>query len=204
MKTWLGRGQTWRPNARIGSAWSGFLEWVRTGQQNRSERKFSSTSDLICRIPWRTANRRFREIEITQHIFPNSVKPSVALLIVDDDEFLLRYVRLVLVRAGYGVLAAQNGEEAWRLILDKPHQIRLLLTDIVMPGSFDGFELAERTQKLHPDLPVLLMTGALPNDSPRTELFAQQGMLLRKPFYPDQLLTIVRENLESAERSMQR
>jgi DNA-binding NtrC family response regulator len=132
------------------------------------------------------------------------VKQSVALLIVDDDEFLLRYVRLVLVRAGYRVLTAQNGEEAWRLMLDQTTQIGLLLTDIVMPGAFDGLQLAERARKRWPDLPVLLMTGALPNDSPRVEEFARQGTLLRKPFYPDQLLTIVRENLESAERSMRR
>jgi two-component system, cell cycle response regulator CpdR len=128
------------------------------------------------------------------------VKPSVALLIVDDDEFLLRYVRLVLLRAGYSVLTAPNGEEAWKLMSDQRQQIHLLLTDIVMPGSIDGFELAERTRKLHPHLPVLLMTGALPNNSPRAEVFTRQATLLRKPFYPDQLLTIVRENLESAER----
>ena len=145
-----------------------------------------------------------REIENTQHILPNSVNRAVTILIVDDDEFLLQYVGLVLTRAGYCVVRAENGEEAWNLILDTTHQIRLLLTDIVMPGSFDGFELAERARRLHPDLPVLLMTGALPNDHPRTDVFTRQGMLLRKPFYPDQLLAIVRENLESAEQSLQR
>jgi len=129
------------------------------------------------------------------------VKPSAALLIVDDDEFLLRYVRLVLMRAGYVVLTAQNGEEAWELMSDHRQQICLLLSDIVMPGSIDGFELAERTRNLHPDLPVLLMTGALANDFWRAEVFARQGTLLRKPFYPDQLLTFVRENLESSQRS---
>lgn len=88
------------------------------------------------------------------------MKPSVTLLIVDDDEFLLRYVRLVLVRAGYDVLTAQNGEEGWKLMSDHRQRIRLLLTDIVMPGFIDGFELADRTRKLSPDLPVLLMTGS--------------------------------------------
>ena len=56
---------------------------------------------------------------------------------MDDEEFLLEYVRVVLQRAGYSVLSAQNGGEAWDLIVDR-HDIRLLLTDIVMPGSFDG------------------------------------------------------------------
>jgi two-component system, cell cycle sensor histidine kinase and response regulator CckA len=88
------------------------------------------------------------------------MNPSSTILIVDDEEFLLEYVRLVLVRAGYSVLSAQNGEDAWNLILENQDEIDLLLTDIVMPGSFDGLDLAERVRKHRPDLPVLLMTGA--------------------------------------------
>jgi two-component system, cell cycle sensor histidine kinase and response regulator CckA len=134
-------------------------------------------------------------------MLPDSVHLPSTILIVDDEEFLLQYVRLVLVRAGYVVLTAENGEEAWDLIADNRQEIRLLLTDIVMPGSFDGFELAERVRKRHPDLPVLFMTGA-----PLQANFAKDGLtgqrkLLRKPFLPDQLLTIVRESLKAANRS---
>lgn len=145
-----------------------------------------------------------RDFESTKHMLPDSVNSSTTILVVDDEEFLLQYVRLVLVRAGYSVLTAQNGEEAWDLIVDNRHEIRLLLTDIVMPGSFDGFELAERVRKYQPDLPVLLMTGALPHDHPCTDVFTSRPARLRKPFYPDQLLTIVRENLEAAGRSVER
>lgn len=130
------------------------------------------------------------------------MNPSSTILIVDDEEFLLEYVRLVLARAGYSVLSAQNGEDAWNLILENQHEIDLLLTDIVMPGSFDGLDLAERVRKHRPDLPVLLMTGAPPQDYPRTNAPSWQRMLLRKPFYPNQLLTIVKENLEAASRSV--
>jgi DNA-binding NtrC family response regulator len=130
------------------------------------------------------------------------MNPSSAILIVDDEEFLLEYVRLVLVRAGYSVLSAQSGEEAWNLILENQDEIDLLLTDIVMPGSFDGLDLAERARKHRPNLPVLLMTGAPPQDYPLTNAPSWQRMLLRKPFYPNQLLTIVRENLEAASRSV--
>ena len=134
-------------------------------------------------------------------MLPDSVNLPSTILIVDDEEFLLQYVRLVLVRAGYVVLTAENGEEAWDLIADNRQEIRLLLTDIVMPGSFDGFELSERVRKRHPDLPVLFMTGA-----PLQANFSKDGLtgqrkLLRKPFLPDQLLTIVRESLKAASRS---
>jgi two-component system, cell cycle response regulator CpdR len=135
-------------------------------------------------------------------MLPDSLNSSTTILVADDEEFLLQYVRLVLVRAGYSVRTAQNGEEAWNVLADNRHGIRLLLTDIVMPGSFDGFELAERVRKHRPDLPVLLMTGALPQDHPCADVLAWRRVLLRKPFYPDQLLTIVRENLEAASRSV--
>jgi two-component system, cell cycle response regulator CpdR len=133
-------------------------------------------------------------------MLPASLIPSPTILIVDDEEFLLEYVRVVLQRAGYSVLSAQTGGEAWNLILDR-HEIRLLLTDIVMPGSFDGFELAQRVRKHQPELPVLLMTGAVLHDYPSAIELPWQRMMLRKPFHPDQLLAIVRENLEAANRS---
>jgi CheY-like chemotaxis protein len=65
-------------------------------------------------------------------MFPDSVNPSATILVVDDEDFLLEYVRIVLVRAGYTVLTATNGEEAWNLIAENRHEIRLLLTDIFL------------------------------------------------------------------------
>jgi DNA-binding NtrC family response regulator len=134
-------------------------------------------------------------------MLPDSVNLPSTILIVDDEEFLLQYVRLVLVRAGYAVLTAENGEEAWDLMADNCQEVRLLLTDIVMPGSFDGFELAERVRKRHPDLPVLFMTGAPLQANVSKDGLTGQRKLLRKPFLPDQLLTIVRESLKAANRS---
>jgi two-component system cell cycle sensor histidine kinase/response regulator CckA len=131
----------------------------------------------------------------------DSVNASATILIVDDEDFLLEFARLVLVRAGHEVLTAQNSEEAWSLIVDSRNKIQLVLTDIVMPGSFDGIELSERVRKRLPNLPVLLMTGAPQYNESSTVASTWQRPLLRKPFFPDQLLTIVRENLDGANRS---
>ena len=125
------------------------------------------------------------------------------ILIVDDEEFLLEYVRIVLLRAGFTVLTARTGEEAWQLILNSQNEIRLVLTDIVMPSSFDGFELADRVRRRQPDLPVLFMTGAPLEDSSSADGLVSKRMLLRKPFDPGQLLAIVRENLAAASASAQ-
>jgi hypothetical protein len=101
------------------------------------------------------------------------------------------------------VLTARTGEEAWQLILHDQNEIRLVLTDIVMPGSFDGFELADRVHRRQPDLPVLFMTGAPLEDYSSADSLVSKRLLLRKPFDPGQLLAIVREHLEAASTSAQ-
>ena len=136
-------------------------------------------------------------------MLPDPVILVPTILIVDDEEFLLEYVRIVLLRAGFTVLTARTGEEAWQLILNSQNEIRLVLTDIVMPSSFDGFELADRVRRRQPDLPVLFMTGAPLEDSSSADGLVSKRMLLRKPFDPGQLLAIVRENLEAASASAQ-
>ena len=136
-------------------------------------------------------------------MLPDPLVLAPAVLIVDDEEFLLEYVRIVLLRAGFTVLTARTGEEAWQLILNSQNEIRLVLTDIVMPSSFDGFELADRVRRRQPDLPVLFMTGAPLEDSSSADGVVSKRMLLRKPFDPGQLLAIVRENLEAASASAQ-
>jgi DNA-binding response OmpR family regulator len=136
-------------------------------------------------------------------MLPDPVILVPTILIVDDEQFLLEYVRIVLLRAGFTVLTARTGEEAWQLILNSQNEIRLVLTDIVMPSSFDGFELADRVRRRQPDLPVLFMTGAPLEDSSSANGLVSKRMLLRKPFDPGQLLAIVRENLEAASTSAQ-
>jgi CheY-like chemotaxis protein len=120
-------------------------------------------------------------------------KPNV--LVVEDESHLVEYVRLVLNRSGFTVLSAMHGEEGWSLFQDNQDSVKVVLTDIVMPGFFDGFELCERIYRLAPDLPVIFMTGAIPEDDPRAKKLVRENRLLRKPFFPNQLLEIVKPHL---------
>ena len=130
-------------------------------------------------------------------MLPDPVILASTILVVDDEEFLLEYVRIVLLRSGFMVLTAKTAADAWHLILHSRNEIRLVLTDIVMPGSFDGFELADRVHRREPDLPVLFMSGAVLEDCASASLVSKRP-LLRKPFDPAQLVSIVREHLEAA------
>ena len=82
-------------------------------------------------------------------------------ILVVEDEFL---IRLTLVEAlgdeGYSVLEAESGDAALPMLRDNG-AIRLLLTDIQLPGSLDGRALAMRLRQDIPDLPVIFMTGRL-------------------------------------------
>jgi DNA-binding NtrC family response regulator len=106
------------------------------------------------------------------------------VLVVDDDPFILRYIERALGMAKYKVRTA-NGEQQALAVL-REQQIYLVLTDIVM-GDSDGFHLAARIEDCYPGLPVLFMTGALPETDQHAEELCQAGLLLRKPFLPQQL-----------------
>ena len=123
----------------------------------------------------------------------NLGKPLI--LVADDEPSILQYIKHVLQLANYGVITATTVEEAWK-ILERQPEIALVLTDIVMPGSVDGVELAQRIHQLDPDLPVLFVTGALSELDSRTAIMIEKHLLLRKPFFPKQLVDFVGAQLQ--------
>jgi len=110
------------------------------------------------------------------------------ILVVDDDEAVLRLVRDKLDRAGYEVSTARSGEEALDTIrrYGLPH---LAIVDIHMPGM-DGFEFAEVVQEFS-DLPVIMLTAADEEESiiRGIDCFAED--YITKPFSPRELVARV-------------
>jgi CheY-like chemotaxis protein len=113
------------------------------------------------------------------------------ILVADDEPFILQYVERVLQLANYGVITAATVEDAWKILEQRQSEIELVLTDIVMPGRVDGLELAEKIHQLAPGLPVLFITGALSESDPRAAVMVEKQLLLRKPFFPKQLVEFV-------------
>ena len=120
------------------------------------------------------------------------------ILAVDDEAHILHVVSLKLQNAGFSVVTANDGEEAFEAATANP--IDLVITDFQMPGM-SGLDLA---RKLHGEpgkrsLPVMLLTAhglALE----QVEL-AKAGITvcLSKPFSPRDLLSKVNELLEKRE-----
>lgn len=115
-----------------------------------------------------------------EEIAPSTAKPGALVLLVEDDPNVRRVVRTQLLELGYPVLEAENGTQAAE-ILHQVQDITTLLTDIIMPGSMNGRELARHAIHTRPDLHVVLMSGyeeqAALNESDLPHLF-----LLSKPF----------------------
>jgi CheY-like chemotaxis protein len=117
------------------------------------------------------------------------------ILVADDEPSILQYIEHVLQAANYRVVTAATVEEAWKIVKRQQAEIELVLTDIVMPGSIDGEDLARRIQQLEPGLPVVFITGALSETDDRTTVMIEKQQLLRKPFFPQQLIDFVSAQL---------
>jgi two-component system, cell cycle sensor histidine kinase and response regulator CckA len=113
------------------------------------------------------------------------------ILVADDEPFILQYIERVLQVANYRVITANRVEDAWKILERHQSEIELVLTDIVMPGSMDGLELADKIHQFAPGLPVLFITGALSELDPCGAAMVEKQLLLRKPFFPNQLVEFV-------------
>ena len=129
----------------------------------------------------------------------NLGKPLI--LVADDEPFILQYIEHVLQVANYRVVTATTVEEAWKILRGQQAEIELVLTDIVMPGSIDGQGLAKRIHQLDPALPVVFITGALSETDERTAMMVEKQLLLRKPFFPNQLIDFVGAQLHKESSS---
>jgi CheY-like chemotaxis protein len=102
-------------------------------------------------------------------------KPKVKILVVDDDLEVLKTASANLDAEGYAVFVAETAREAIRLLEAHP-DVTLLFTDIVIPGSMDGFDLAALAKRRHPGLHVMYTSGYLRDEG------VWEGTLLRKPW----------------------
>ncbi len=117
------------------------------------------------------------------------------ILVIDDDELVLKSVHNLLYRAGYAVTSAENASKAIDEI--KRQDFDLIVSDIRMPGK-NGVECIREIRgivKQHTpkDIPIIFITGyAGANEELKADLL---GEVILKPFDLDQLLITIREYL---------
>ena len=113
------------------------------------------------------------------------------ILLVDDQDSVLRSLYALLEGAGYDVLAARNGVDALTIFRQSIRPFELLVTDYNMP-HMSGLALARGCSLLCSGLSVLYVSGSFPSEELKIELQAPKRDFLAKPFRADDLLRKVR------------
>ena len=121
---------------------------------------------------------------------PASVRP-LAVLLVDDDVLVLHSAAAMLEDLGHGVISANSGEQALRLLEQHP-EVDMVITDQAMP-RMTGAELAAAARTMRPQLPIVVASGyaELPggSDSSLTRL--------AKPFTQTELTDAIRQAIRA-------
>ncbi len=140
---------------------------------------------------------------VDQPVEPERPKPEAAvagqrseiILVVEDEESVRRATKRILIKKGYTVLEAADGNEALPLIRSHPN-IDLLLTDLIMSGM-GGRELVRVLRSEGRAIPTLYMSGYTKDAVMRSEL-DPDIMVVEKPFSQDDLAAKVREVLDKS------
>ena len=111
-------------------------------------------------------------------------------VLVVEDEFFSRLHAVNLVEAaGYKAIEASNADEAIA-ILETRKDIRIVFTDIDMPGSMDGLKLAGAIRDRWPPIELILTSGHV--DVPKSEV-PERGVFFSKPYRDQEIVSALQK-----------
>ncbi len=122
------------------------------------------------------------------------------ILIIDDDEAILDSCSQVLLKAGYSVKGARDGEEGLKLF--KSESFHMVLLDLKLPGS-DGIEVLGHIKTENPETPVIIMTGYASVESAVGAMKQGAFDYMAKPFSPKELRVNIRKALNNRKLLME-
>jgi two-component system, cell cycle sensor histidine kinase and response regulator CckA len=137
------------------------------------------------------------EVLETERQVSGAKQGTETLLLVEDDPQLRQLSSSVLAQCGYKVLTAANPAEGLALCRSNHNDIRLLVTDVVMPGM-NGRQLAEEVVRTCPKVRVLYISGYTSNAIVHYGVLDSGLWFLPKPYSLSGLVAKVREVLDSA------
>ena len=169
----------------------GFMQRSKGHVYVNSEKGAGTTFNLY--LPKTKANSSTLEVPVEQ--FDETLPlGKETILLVDDEADLRELSEEMLVDLGYHVLTASSGLQALDLLTKEEH-IDLLISDVIMPGGINGYELAERATNNDPALKVLLISGYTENIATNENQKSFADKLLPKPYRQVDLAQKVRAEL---------
>ena len=118
---------------------------------------------------------------------------SARILIVDDEEIVIKSCLRILAGDEFQVESVQDGREALKKIEENPYDVVIL--DIMMP-NMDGLEVLRQVKETHPDVDVIMITGLSQVDTAVQAMKLGAFDYISKPFEPDELKLVVYRALE--------
>jgi DNA-binding response OmpR family regulator len=125
----------------------------------------------------------------------NNIDAAAKILLIDDDELILKVIHRILSKEGYDVRTAINGKDALEII--DQEKFSMVITDLMMPYS-NGFEVISKF-KQHPNaegVPVVVISSVGTENAVKEGLNIGADDYLRKPIMPDELLIRVKRLLK--------
>ncbi len=119
--------------------------------------------------------------------------PPATILVVDDNGVLRMHAAELLREAGYKVVEAGDAAAAIEVLEQRP-EVRLLFTDVQMPGGKDGLSLAQQVRKRWPDMHLLITSGG---SKIADESIPHEARFLTKPYSDWQVLGHVKAMIEN-------
>lgn len=118
---------------------------------------------------------------------PTNKIAAKKILLIDDDELILKVMNLILTKEGYNVIAVNNGKDALEKI--EAEKYDMVITDLMMPYS-NGFEIISKF-KQHPNalnVPIIVISSVGTESAIKEGLNIGADDYIRKPIMPDELL----------------
>ena len=118
-----------------------------------------------------------------------TASPSPLVLVVDDEAILRLLAADVLEEHGFRVVEAEDAEAALKVLAEQP-DVRVLFTDINMPGPLDGLDLAREVHARWPAIKLVVTSGRL---RLLEEEIPDSGRFVAKPYSPGTLVEEIRQ-----------
>jgi CheY-like chemotaxis protein len=121
-------------------------------------------------------------------------------ILVVEDEVLVRLVIAEYLRdCGYKVYEAAHADEALVLLQSPDVAVDVVFSDVIMPGSMDGFALARWIRANRPDIQVILTSGT-ERSAEVAGMLCEAGPLLKKPYEPQGVVERIKQLRARADR----
>lgn len=116
------------------------------------------------------------------------------ILVVEDDPLILEFLCEILQDEGFTVQPQTSADAAAQYLEQHADEVKLLLTDITMPGKRNGADLANEFGDRWPDKPIMIMSGF---ETPQSAGVRHEVSFINKPWALGQLLDCVEGALKS-------